>query len=1010
MKTNRPRTTRICRDNTNASLCVYPCQSVKSVVKTLLVVFFLIPSVAVGDALSPAEELKTLKVLPGFKVELVASEPDVIDPVAMAFDEKGRLFVCEMRGYPNGGVATGKENRGRIRCLTDENGDGVFEKSVIFAEGLRFPTGVMPWKGGVIVCNPPDLVYMPDENGDNKADSVKVLYTGFGLSNIQQILNSPRWGIDNWVYCVNGSVGGVITCPDKPEMKPLTLNGRGIRFKPDVPGSIEPTSGGGQYGLTCDEAQHWFVNTNSQHLRQIVLPDHYLKRNPYFAAPATTVDISEHGAACKVFRISPFEAWRVERTTRRKDGPEAKRLPATELVPGGFITSACSPCYYGLNEPLFPERDRGCVYVCDPANNLITRDKLEPNGSIYKGKRIDDGVEFLASTDNWFRPVHLTVGPEGALYVLDFYREVIETPLSLPDDIKKKLNLESRERGRIWRIVPEGFKAKRFVDIQAVSYDYRHSWNRETLQRLLYENRRKQVAEFIRDELIDEYLGERTTYWRAGVAQYLWSLKHYDLLTAEQVVKTIKLGQVADCVQALRFAEEFWAKSDVLRTLVRVLVDHPSPFVRFQLALSAGEFPPNEAGPLLAELLRHKDADTWLESAALSSAKDCGPTLLESLAADAGYVKAHPAMLGKLAAMIGARGDTKATGRVLLLMARLDSPAVQSAILEGLAQGSRNSALPLNRLWDNPPAELKPAVEKALTAFTDAATAARNETLPRPARLAAIRLLASGPYKIAAEPLASLLHPLHLGEIPSSALRSLASFDAPEVADAVLAEWESYGPNFRREVMEVLFARKERLEKLLDAIEAKKVLASQIEAARAESLRKHADAKLRARAEKLLAGQIAPDRKKVLDDYKPALTLPGNVMKGRELFRKNCTACHRLENTGYEVGANLLAALKNKSKEALLIDILDPSREVDPRYVNYQVTTTAERTVSGLLAVETPTSLTLRRGEKAEDTILRSQIESIRATSKSLMPEEFEKQFDKQQLADLLEYLLGIVK
>ena len=128
-------------------------------------------------------------------------------------------------------------------------------------------------------------------------------------------------------------------------------------------------------------------------------------------------------------------------------------------MPGGYITSACSPCYYPIHEPLFPKKDRGCVYVCDPANNLITRDKLERNGSIYKGVRIDDGVEFLASTDNWFRPVHLTIGPDSALYVCDFYREVIESPLSLPDDIKKKLNVESRHRGRIWRIVPTGYQA-----------------------------------------------------------------------------------------------------------------------------------------------------------------------------------------------------------------------------------------------------------------------------------------------------------------------------------------------------------------------------------------------------------------------------------------------------------------------------------------------------------------------------------------------------------------------
>ncbi len=230
----------------------------------IFVPLWLLPSVCHAEPLSPKDEAATFKMVPGFKVELVASEPDVIDPVAMAFDEKGRLFVCEMIGYPHGGVATGVEKRGRIRCLTNPDEHGHYTKSVIYADGLRFPTAVLPWKGGVLVANAPDLIYLPDDNSDNKADSVKVLYTGFGLDNIQQILNAFRWGIDNWVYAVNGSVGGTITCPDKPDMKPLVLRGQGIRFKPDVPGSIEPTSGGGQYGLTCDEAEHWFVNTNSR--------------------------------------------------------------------------------------------------------------------------------------------------------------------------------------------------------------------------------------------------------------------------------------------------------------------------------------------------------------------------------------------------------------------------------------------------------------------------------------------------------------------------------------------------------------------------------------------------------------------------------------------------------------------------------------------------------------------------------------------------------------------------
>src|SRR5262249_12522867 len=164
-----------------------------------------------------------------------------------------------------------------------------------------------------------------------------------------------------------------------------------------------------QYGLAPDEWERWFTATNSQHLRHIILPDHYLRRNPALAVSAVTLDIPDHGAACKVHRLSAFEAWRVERTTRRKESAEASRFPTTELVPGGYITSACSPVVYAAD--LFPEAYRGNTFVCDPANNLIHRDILVPNGATFVAKRGDADREFLASTDNWFRPVHLTLGP-----------------------------------------------------------------------------------------------------------------------------------------------------------------------------------------------------------------------------------------------------------------------------------------------------------------------------------------------------------------------------------------------------------------------------------------------------------------------------------------------------------------------------------------------------------------------------------------------------------------------
>ena len=224
--------------------------------------------------LAPRDEQATFRIARGFRVELVAAEPEVIDPVAMAFHEDGRMFVAEMRGYPNEGVATGHITSGRIKLLEDRDGDGYYETSKLFADGLRFPTAVMPWRGALLVGNAPEVILLEDTKGAGKADRRRALYTGFNLSNIQQLVNSLQWGLDNWVHGVAGNNGGTIRSAEEPGRPAVTLHGRGIRFHPEVPGSLEPTSGGGQYGLAPDAWERWFTATNSQHLRHIVLPDH----------------------------------------------------------------------------------------------------------------------------------------------------------------------------------------------------------------------------------------------------------------------------------------------------------------------------------------------------------------------------------------------------------------------------------------------------------------------------------------------------------------------------------------------------------------------------------------------------------------------------------------------------------------------------------------------------------------------------------------------------------------
>jgi putative membrane-bound dehydrogenase-like protein len=965
------------------------------------------PGTAPAGPLSPKEELATLRVPKGLRIELVASEPDVVDPVAMAFDEDGRMFVAEMRGYPNGGLGTGTITSGQVRLLEDKSGDGHYQATRVYADGLRFPTGVMPWKGGLIVCNAPDILYF-DESGRRR-----VLYTGFGVHNIQQLVNSPQWGLDNWVYAISAGNGGDITSPEKPDAPAVQLRNRGIRFHPETPGSLEPMSGGGQYGLSADDWQQYFTATNAQHLRHFVLPDHYLRRNPALAVSATTLDIPDHGPACLVHRISPFEAWRVERTTRRAQGPEAKRFPSTELVPGGYITSACSPVVYTAD--VFPTAFRNNSFVCDPANNLVHRDILEAKGATFVARRADADCEFLASTDTWFRPVHLTIGPDGALYVLDFYREAIETPLSLPDDIKAKMNLESRGRGRIWRVVPEGKVTRRRPALsKAKSSELaRHledgnSWWRLTAQRLLIERQDKSVVKQLEDM-------SKQSKSPQGRAHALWTLHGLGALNDDLVQAALADTSAGVREQGLRLADGRLAASAKLQLAVAALLTDEAPRVRFQLAFTLGQADTPETISTLAALARRDLEDTWLQSAVLSSAGHSAPRLLEILTREPDFRDAAgPAQLQfltRLAALVAARPEEAELARAVGLLATdARSSAWQVAILEGLGQGLQNTPRPLNKLWEHPPAGLADAVARAQVLFKRAAETAENSKAAAAERLTAIRLLGFGPFAVASKALPHLLSPQQPSAIQLASVRSLSQHNQSGVAEALLAGWSGHSPAVRREIVEALFSRANRLPALLSALEKNALQAGQLDLARVEQLRKHPDAKIRQRAAALLAGQQAGDRQKLVAQYRDALELRADSAHGKAVFKKVCATCHRLENEGTEVGPDLLSALRNKSRETLLNDILDPSREVDGRYINYQITTKTGRVFTGLIAAETATSVTLRRAEKAEDTILRNQIEEIQGTAKSVMPDGLEMQLSKQDLADVIGYLQAVGK
>ncbi len=439
--------------------------------------------------LEPDAALRSIQIHEGFRVVPVAVEPLVTDPVALAYDADGRAYVVEMRGYPY------PENTpsGNVTLLEDADGDGRFDRSTIFVEGLSWPTGVVPYDGGVFIAVAPDILYAKDTDGDGKADVRKVMFTGFGTQNVQGLLNGLLWGTDGWIYGASGGNGGEIRNLSQPDDKPVSVRGRDFRFQPDG-SAFEAISGGGQFGHSLDDWGHRFVCNNSNHIRQVVVPARYLDRNPALLASSVIAEIPAEGPAGPVYRISPPEPWRVVRTRQRAADPKiAGRLPKTELVATGFFTSASGVTIY--RGTAYPAGYRGNAFVGDVGGNLVHRKVLTKNGATYLATRADPNVEFLASTDNWFRPVNFANTPNGTLLVLDMYRETIEHPSSIPEPIKKHLDLTSgKDRGRLYEVVPDaGVKVRKPALSRATTADLvalladPDAWWRETAQRLLIE-------------------------------------------------------------------------------------------------------------------------------------------------------------------------------------------------------------------------------------------------------------------------------------------------------------------------------------------------------------------------------------------------------------------------------------------------------------------------------------------------------------------------------------------
>lgn len=385
--------------------------------------------------LSPEKALESFQLAEDLKIELVAAEPLVASPCAIAFDEKGRLFVAENRGYPR----MESPPQGRVAMLVDEDGDGKMDRRTEFAEGLTYPNGVLPWKDGLIVTCAPDVLFLRDANGDGKADERRVLLTGFDTTQSTQLrVNAPQIGPDGWIYLAAGLSGGSITCPEHPERPALKMTSD-VKFHPDTL-VVELVNGRSQFGQSFDAEGRRFICMNRLPVQHVVLSSHWLTRNPNFAFSDTVQDCNE----------------RLVKTAIKGGGDGVRLFPISANITTadshqGSFSAACGVLIW--RGGALPSRYDGCAFSCDPTGNLIHVDRLEPHGASFQAVPLLQNQEMIASRDDWCRPVYLARGPDGALYVADMYRKIIEHPDYLPEAVRGRMDFESgRKQGRIWRV------------------------------------------------------------------------------------------------------------------------------------------------------------------------------------------------------------------------------------------------------------------------------------------------------------------------------------------------------------------------------------------------------------------------------------------------------------------------------------------------------------------------------------------------------------------------------
>jgi putative membrane-bound dehydrogenase-like protein len=949
-------------------------------------------------ALAPAEAQKRFKLPPGFEARLFAAEPDVINPVAMTWDDRGRLWVLELYEYPLG-APKGAKGRDRIKILEDTDGDGKADKVTVFADGFNLATGLQLGNGGVYVGQAPDLFFLRDTNGDDIADTRTKLLTGFGLDDRHELLNSFTWGPDGQLYMTHGVfTQSTVTDPANPGGPTVRMNAAVGRFNPRTK-RLEVYADGtsNPWGVDFDRAGNAFVS-------------------------ACVIDHLFHMAAGGVYV---------------RQGGVPGNSHTYQLLPSIVHHNHFMAAYGGVQVyqgNQFPAEYLGTIFMGNIHASAVHQDRLTPRGSSFEATPIQD---FVTTDDGWFRPLSEQVGPDGALWIMDWYDKYpcYQNAQADPEGV-------DRERGRVWRIVYTGDKPGAPVPSRPPGMNLGklttaelaglladpNVWQRRMAQRLLNE-RRDPAARTTLENLARD--GKSLEARLAG----LWTL-HGSGQLSEGILDSLKTdAEPAIRAWVARLSGERGDVSPGVMARLEKLATDSDPSVRLGVATALRQFasgsltvdtpvsPALEKAnivPALGSLVAGAGTSDdpllpfmiWMAAEPVV-ARDPGP-LLAWLKSGGGA--ALPAS-GDLARRVARRiCDTQKPEMLDQALAFIDALAPAEArlaesALQGLIDGLKEKALLpgaatgpfLARLDASGDPRVKELAQQLGSLWGDAAEAEkllreiRDAGEPLQRRIESIRSARRLKKDATREALLGLLGADSPEALAVEALAALGEIGGDNrVAAEIVRRYPLLAAGARREAMEILASRNGWIRIFLGAVEDKTIAAAEVPAPVIRELSMSKDQQIRERARKAIGRYRKPNADKVkliAQKKKVILSGPIDMEAGHEIAKRTCFICHKLYGEGAEVGPDL-TGVGRSTLDALLANVIDPNQVIGKGYENVEVETKDGRSVNGRLVEDSDTHIKLISAGPKEDVVAKSDISTMRVTEMSVMPEGLEQMPD----------------